>query len=587
MNAVAFRRNGLYTVGDYQFATYYDSDPDGDGLFNVTVARRQVSETTWDIVHTDFYDNNSNSTDGHNVISFGIDGDGIMHMAWGMHNNRMLYATSDQSVLSDGGALSFTRHYEGTTGTVDRWGNATLDSNETSVTYPEFYNLADGDLMYMYRNGASGSGDTFFKRYDTTSDSWSTIQNPLYDGIVAGIPTNNAYFNRLGVGDDGTIYATWTNRYQSSSPAGESGYQTNHNFYFAKSSDNGETWTQMDGTPYSTTTPITELTAELVVPIPEGSSLINQADMTLDANDNPIIASWWAPEAAEGNHNRQYMIAWYDGNDWRTSAVTDRTMDTYKQDETQVRELGRPIVVADDDGHVIVALRFRDNQSDDDHLKLAISSSPDRDDWTFVDLGVGDMGGYEPVYDPARWENDGILSFLTQPIGGSNSGSNAASSPVTIVEWDARAYFNDLEGDVNLDGVISAADADALGAYLTEEQDTATRARYDVDGSGVVDADDISAMVSDFFRTAYGDANLDRRINLLDLSSLASSFGDEGGWGQGDFNLDGTVDLLDLSILAANFGKDFNLVPRSVSLPEPASASLVLLSLLACRRRTA
>lgn len=56
--------------------------------------------------------------------------------------------------------------------------------------------------------------------------------------------------------------------------------------------------------------------------------------------------------------------------------------------------------------------------------------------------------------------------------------------------------------------------------------------------------------------TLYGDANLDRTVNLADFNRLAANFGTESGarWSQGDFNFDGAVNLTDFNVLAANFG---------------------------------
>ncbi|QDU72509.1 hypothetical protein [Mucisphaera calidilacus] len=71
-----------------------------------------------------------------------------------------------------------------------------------------------------------------------------------------------------------------------------------------------------------------------------------------------------------------------------------------------------------------------------------------------------------------------------------------------------------------------------------------------------------------------GDADLNRTVDLLDLSILASHFGQSGDWAQGSFNGDGVVDLLDLSILAAHFGDS------SRPAPEPLTALLLGVGLL-------
>ena len=53
----------------------------------------------------------------------------------------------------------------------------------------------------------------------------------------------------------------------------------------------------------------------------------------------------------------------------------------------------------------------------------------------------------------------------------------------------------------------------------------------------------------------YGDANLDGRVDVLDLAILAANYRKQvtGGWSMGDFNGDGVVDVKDLALLAANY----------------------------------
>jgi hypothetical protein len=55
-----------------------------------------------------------------------------------------------------------------------------------------------------------------------------------------------------------------------------------------------------------------------------------------------------------------------------------------------------------------------------------------------------------------------------------------------------------------------------------------------------------------------GDVNSDNNINILDLSSIASQFGNAGVTGCANLNGDasGLVNILDLSLAASNFGKN-------------------------------
>ena len=52
-----------------------------------------------------------------------------------------------------------------------------------------------------------------------------------------------------------------------------------------------------------------------------------------------------------------------------------------------------------------------------------------------------------------------------------------------------------------------------------------------------------------------GDANLDGKVDVMDLAILAANYRKHvtGGWAQGDFNNDGVVDVQDLALLAANY----------------------------------
>ena len=86
INSTMFKNESLRTVGNQQFTTFYDENG------KVFVARRQLGNSVWDIARTEFTSNDIE--DAHNVISFGVDGDGYMHLSWGMHTDELLYTRS-------------------------------------------------------------------------------------------------------------------------------------------------------------------------------------------------------------------------------------------------------------------------------------------------------------------------------------------------------------------------------------------------------------------------------------------------------------------------------------------------------------
>lgn len=129
-----------------------------------------------------------------------------------------------------------------------------------------------------------------------------------------------------------------------------------------------------------------------------------------------------------------------------------------------------------------------------------------------------------------------------------------------------------LPGDYDGSGTLDAADADLLISYFGD-------AAYDLTGDSMTNAADLAYWVEEIYGSFTGDANLDYSVDLLDLSALASAFGEPGSYAEGDFDGSGVVDLLDLSALASNFGS-------VVSLPEPTSVVLMVLgaSAVMCRR---
>jgi hypothetical protein len=213
------------------------------------------------------------------------------------------------------------------------------------------------------------------------------------------------------------------------------------------------TWLRIDGTSYDLPISETGQTADaseagdVAVSIPQNYSLINQAGMCLDASNNPVIATWWAPGSGTNNYRRQYMVVFPDADGiWQVRQVSNRTNDppgTMEQDGV-VRDLGRPVVVCDKQNRIIVL--YRDNAGSNG--LTVVSSLPDamdprRTNWTTLTLTTDNLGGYEPVIDLARWNLDNVMDIVYQASSGEgyNPPANTAS-PIGVLEWNAAAYFH-------------------------------------------------------------------------------------------------------------------------------------------------
>jgi autotransporter-associated beta strand protein len=434
INSTSFKIQSLVTVDKYQFIAYYDQGTSNTNR-NVTIARRDITNPTnvWTITHTAFTSNDS--TDAHDVISMGIDGAGFLHTSWGMHNNNLLYTKSTASVLNDN-PMNFVGQATGNSAAI----NTMTGANETSVTYPNFYSIpGTEDLLFNYRTGSSGDGIYRISRYNAATKTWSfTNQDWIARTDSRGL-SYNAYPHNMIYDSHGGLHASWTFRYNSDSPAGEIGYQTNHNIYYGYSPDNGATWYRDPaGTiPYGGV--IDDVTSQIAIPIPEGSSLINTGTMAVDSHDNPVIATYWAPHAHDTvpDNRRQYMFAYYDGSNWKQSQITNRRVDdpAIKTAETALPDswMGRPQLMIDDYNRAFVV--YNDNEGMT-NVTVAVSQAASRDDWetyelTSVPTTIG-TDTIELTYDRARWQQDRTMSLFYQPQIGGNA------SPVSVLEWNTQ-----------------------------------------------------------------------------------------------------------------------------------------------------
>lgn len=446
INSVAISRNNLVTRGDYQYATYYGTDR------YIYVARRttatptpgawqtrRLSSSTYQLPTSGL----TSITDDHNVIAMGIDGDGYMHLSWGMHNVPLNIATSNARVDQTWSTsrIDFTK------------AASVTGRNESTATYPEFYNVPNsGDLLLFYRDGGagggSGNGNEYINRFNAASNTWSQIASPFIRGIDPANPTAasgyNGYLNGAAYDSKGTLHTTFTWR---ESPD----FQTNHDILYTKSTDNGVTWTKRNGV--ADATPITQANAQIVKVIGQNSSLINQSSMTIDGNDRPVLATWYAPDAASGDHTRQYMLEYFDGTDWQSSQITDRATESKTPNSAnEIRETARPIVLVDDDGRVIVIMRYTEASENG----ITAAYSLDRVNWTFLTLSDEDMGHYEPSYDPVLWQTQNVLNLFYQP-----SALGDSDAPVRVLQWDAGAYFASIPEPASL-AVLGLAAAGLL-----------------------------------------------------------------------------------------------------------------------------
>ncbi len=398
VNTVVFRKNSLVTFRDTQFISFYDKDR------YVVIGKRKTGTGDWQLKRTAYQ---GNTSDAHNCISLMVDGDGYLHIAWDHHNNPLHYCKSMAP-----GSLELTDKLP-MTGTV-----------EGKVSYPEFYKLPDGDLLFFYRDGGSGNGNLVINKYSCSRKEWVNLQQNLLDGESQ----RNAYWQAC-VDAKGTLHLSWVWR-ESPNVA------SNHDLAYACSEDGGVTWQKTNGEAYAL--PIIAATAEYAKRIQHGSDLINQTSMTADDSGHPFIATYWREPAKEVP---QYHLVYWDGKSWQTIELAfHKTPFSLSGAGSKRIPVARPQLLVKGSGETAsVLMLFRDEERGNKASALTISHLRKKQ-WTIKDLSTASFGSWEPTYDTELWKNKRIVNLFVQKVEQVDAEGLAATPAqmVQVLEWKPK-----------------------------------------------------------------------------------------------------------------------------------------------------
>ncbi|MDR1526806.1 MAG: BNR repeat-containing protein [Dysgonamonadaceae bacterium] len=374
VNTVIFRKNALVSHGDIQFMAYYNSE----GF--LCLAKRKYNDEHWEIRQTQY---KGNILDAHNAISIMTDGEGYLHVTWNHHGNPLNYVRSVSPLSLDLGDKQ-----------------AMIATSEQDVTYPEFYKLPDGNLIFMYRDGQSGKGNLVMNRYDIQTKQWQRLHGNLIDGEGQ----RNAYWQAC-VDTKGTIHLSWVWRETPD-------VASNHDMAYAYSHDGGKTWKDAQGKTYRL--PITAQSAGYVCRIPVNSELINQTSMTADADGNPYIATYFRGQDSD---IPQYHVICKEGGKWKTLNTGFRkTAFSLKGQGTKSIPISRPQIVVNEtrDAKQIVLI-FRDEERG---KKVSVATCTDiqGNQWSVGDRTEYSVGEWEPTYDTELWKDKQLLQLYVQRV---------------------------------------------------------------------------------------------------------------------------------------------------------------------------
>lgn len=398
VNATIFRKNSLVTYKDTQFIAYYDND----GF--LILGKRKLPKGEWNIHKTQY---TGNVKDAHNSISIMADGDGYLHVSWDHHGHPLRYAKGKEPLSLE------LRDKQPMTG-----------ESEENVTYPEFYKMPNGDLIFIYRDGQSGKGNLVLNRYNVKTKTWNQLQKNLIDGE----DKRNAYAQSC-VDNEGVIHISWVWRETPD-------VATNHDLCYAKSLDGGITWINSQGVKY--TLPIIAETSEYAALIPQNSELINQTTMTTDSEGNPYIATYWREIDSD---IPQYHIVYNNGNGWKTINLNFRnTPFSLKGGGTKRIPISRPQLIVNSKGKdTHLFLLFRDEERGE-KVSMAVCKNIDINKWNIHDLTDFSVGSWEPSFDTELWRNKSQLHIFIQKVDQIDGEGKAEIEPqkVQVLELDSK-----------------------------------------------------------------------------------------------------------------------------------------------------
>ena len=398
VNTVVFRKNSLVSCRDTQFIAFYNPQR------LVVLGKRKLGTDKW-LLQTTAYQGNTD--DAHNCISIMADGKGYLHLAWDHHNNQLHYAKSVAPF-----SLQMTAVMPMT------------GLHENRVSYPEFYRVANGNLLFFYRDGGSGQGNLVMNTYDVNTGTWTQLQSNLVDGQGQ----RNAYWQAC-TDVKGTIHLSWVWR-ESPDVA------SNHDLCYACSKDGGFSWQKSTGEKYHL--PVTEASAEHACTIPQRSELINQTSMVADVSGHAYIATYWRDS---GQTIPQYHIVYQTGKGWQVSNLLFRkTAFSLSGGGTKRIPIARPQIIAWQSGkNLAAALIFRDEERGN-KVSVAVNRNIQSSSWKISDLTAGTVGQWEPTYDTELWKGSNLLHLFVQQVQQADAEGKTATPPqmIQVLEYDVK-----------------------------------------------------------------------------------------------------------------------------------------------------
>lgn len=374
--------------------------------------------------------NSPTENDQHNTYSLGIDRNGYIHIAGNMHGTKLKYVISTKPE------------------NISEWKIGTMiGAQEDSSTYPVFILMPSKNLLFIYRDGTSGNGNTYVNLYDADKKEWKR-QSQIFNGAITD---ENAYINRVAVDyNTGYIHLMYCWR-----QTGES--NTNNDICYCLSKDEGKTWGTTNGTIYDG--PITHSTSEIIVDTEDsGSGLLNQSGLDVDLNGNPHGCFMMYDK----NGFTQYYHVWYDGLTWHNDQITNWNYRMEFVGGFTQGEICRPSIAISKSNRIFII--YRNSNLSENTLRMMEILKDGVTDFDIVKLN---LQNYEYTFDyKSLKDNDKLISIVSNAIAGN-----------WIKDSDKKEWWN-TQYTALLTIDLSQIDYLISGAYPLPQMEISDRLRF-------------------------------------------------------------------------------------------------------------
>ncbi|MFD2563895.1 BNR-4 repeat-containing protein [Aquimarina rubra] len=426
----ATQQNAIAIYENFVFMAFYDKN-----TRKLRLARsNNYGIDGWKIItFNDILDSTWQGTwDTHNTPNVQVSPiDKTVHLAFDMHADKLQYRISVPNAATVSNAqwskdlFSTNRNYLKTNKSIPR------------VTYPRLILGKNDQLLFFYRTGGSGNGDTFVHRYNASNQTWSD-QIKVIDGktgVYEGDQNRNAYFNDIQ-SHNGRLFISWNWRENTT-------LQSNHDIMFAYSDDNGLTWkndkNNVVGTSGANSSKINLNSPVKIKTINTGQGLINQNAMAIDGKGNSHIVYY-----NRNNKNYYWLHNTKGASNWTTEIIANNG--------------SRPKLYCDRTTNTLYLFRRKGGNI------VVISSSLNNNQWTSWKEVANISGGYinvtnsmligNKIYTLAVNNNSGLqlITFTTRPSNNENS------KPIISFKTPTGDLTVDEGYDLNVE--VNASDSD-------------------------------------------------------------------------------------------------------------------------------